>query len=399
MTHPPSPYQSTLAKNASPTYQSNPATNASSTYQFAPATKAPPAYESTPATIAPSAYQSNPTTNAPLTYQFAPTHPSLPYQFAPTQPYHEDPTINHSPIYESSPTSQPTRGPSWKKDGGFKSNYLGEVHRRILVKRPDFSKKVSPHIESKVKWLKTKFHIVNDMLKQSGCLWNDVEKKIACERQWYDNYSERHKEAKRLWDVPFPYFSQLELVYGRDRATGVVAEGFKDVIQYLEEEKISEIGGENLGESHFFLSDDEGDVQSMPQTTSNFNNAAKTTNKQKVTFQGNKAVKKRKLQEVELEGIDRSFQMLVQGFNANFGTMENVVAHSMTDENMRQKATSEKLKDYLDKLVKLKISTGDVLHAGEIFVANKEKLDLFMNLPDELRVSYVYKLIGLSSGN
>ena len=80
--------------------------------------------------------------------------------------------------------------PSWKTNGGFRNNYLSEVHRRILAKRPDFSKKISPHIESKVKWLKTKFHVINDMLKQSGCSWNDVEKKIACEKQWYNNYSE-----------------------------------------------------------------------------------------------------------------------------------------------------------------------------------------------------------------
>nr|GFC43603.1 hypothetical protein [Tanacetum cinerariifolium] len=39
------------------------------------------------------------------------------------------------------------------------------------------------------------------------------------------NYlGERHKEAKGLWDVSLSYFNQLELVYGIDRATGVVAE-------------------------------------------------------------------------------------------------------------------------------------------------------------------------------
>nr|GEV52227.1 reverse transcriptase domain-containing protein [Tanacetum cinerariifolium] len=117
-----------------------------------------------------------------------------------------------------------------------------------------------------------------------------------------------------------PYFNQLELVYGRDIGTGVVAEGFKDAIHSLEEEQNGEIGGENLGESHFSLSDEEDD-----------------------------------------------------------------------------KAANEKLKDCLDELVKLKILTGDVLHAGEIFAANKEKLDLFINIPDELQVSYVYKLMGLSS--
>nr|GEW60451.1 hypothetical protein [Tanacetum cinerariifolium] len=208
MTHPPSPYQSTPAKNVPPAYQSNHATNAPSTYQFAPAIKAPPAYESTPATNAPSAYQSNPATNAPLTYQFALTHPSSPYQFAPTQPYHQAPTINHSPIYESSPTSQPTRS----REHGKNKCFWEESETELLIE------------------------VLQDMAsdpsrKTDGCFrsnyLNDVEKKIACKRQWYDNYSERHKEAKGRWDVPFPYFNQLELVYGRDRATGVVAEVLK----------------------------------------------------------------------------------------------------------------------------------------------------------------------------
>ena len=78
--------------------------------------------------------------------------------------------------------------PAWKTSGGFRSNYLTEVYKRILSKMPNFSKQISPHIESKVKWLKTKFHVINDMLKQSGCQWDDVEKKIACERDWYESY-------------------------------------------------------------------------------------------------------------------------------------------------------------------------------------------------------------------
>nr|GEW07601.1 hypothetical protein [Tanacetum cinerariifolium] len=52
----------------------------------------------------------------------------------------------------------------------------------------------------------------------SGCQWNDVNNKIACERDWYVNYCE---------DFPFPYFKQLELVYRRDRATGAVVEDLK----------------------------------------------------------------------------------------------------------------------------------------------------------------------------
>ncbi|CAI9105814.1 OLC1v1004828C1 [Oldenlandia corymbosa var. corymbosa] len=100
--------------------------------------------------------------------------------------------------------------PSWKTNSGFKSNYMSEVLKRILDIMPNFTKKVTPHLESKIKWLKSKFHCIIDMLRESGCQWNDVEQKIACEKQWFDSYCQTHKEANGMWDFKFPYLNQLE---------------------------------------------------------------------------------------------------------------------------------------------------------------------------------------------
>ncbi|GKA65913.1 Myb/SANT-like domain-containing protein [Tanacetum coccineum] len=395
-----------------------------------------PSYETPDMTHLSPPYQFNPMTFPSSSNQLTPmTHPSPAYQHAHSTPINESgPVVHSSPTYQATleatsaaPATVRGRGrqkgyweesetqllievlqemacdPSWKTENGFRSNYMAEVQRRILVKRPTFSKKVSPHIESKVKWLKTKFHVISDMLKYSGCQWNDVDKKIACERDWYLKYCENHKEANGLWDFPFPYFNQLELVYGRDRATGTVVEGFKDAIHNMENEQNGESGGDNIGGSHISLSDDEEvDVQYMSQTTqttSNFTNGTNMAKKQKVTSNGKQAAKKRKTRDMEsqLEGINHSFQMFVQGFNANFGTMANVVANAMTDDNNRKKAKSEQLKDALDELTKLNIPSGDVLHAAEIFADHKDKLELFLNLSQPLRVSYVLKLTRVSS--
>ncbi|GKF28183.1 hypothetical protein Tco_0094525, partial [Tanacetum coccineum] len=70
-------------------------------------------------------------------------------------------------------------------------------------------------------------------------------KKIVCEREVYDSYCKNHKEAKGLWDVQFPYFNQLELVYGKDRATGATVEGYGDAIHNMETEQNVEIGGDH----------------------------------------------------------------------------------------------------------------------------------------------------------
>nr|GEY99739.1 myb/SANT-like domain-containing protein [Tanacetum cinerariifolium] len=256
--------------------------------------------------------------------------------------------------------------PLWKTDGGFRSSYMGELHRIILIRSPNFSKQVSPHIESKVKWLKTKFHIINDLLKLSGFEWNDVDKKISCEKEAYDNYCNNHKEAKGLWDVQFPYFNQLKLVYGRDRTTGVAVEGYEDAIHNMETNQNVETGGDHLVS---LSNDEENELPYVPQATTNVTNAIREPRKQKTMYEGNKAAKKKKKPNMEarLEGIDDSFQMFVQGFNTNFGTMANAVANSMNDDNMRQKAASEKMKVVLSELMKLNLPSGDVLQAADIF--------------------------------
>ncbi|GKB01445.1 Myb/SANT-like domain-containing protein [Tanacetum coccineum] len=276
--------------------------------------------------------------------------------------------------------------PLWKNDGGFRSNYMGELHRRIPIRSPNFSKQVSPHIESKVKWLKTKFHIINDLLKLSGFEWNDVDK-IACKKEAYDNYCNNHKEAKGLWDVQFPYFNQLKLVYGRDRATGAAVEGYGDAIHNMETDQNVETGGDHLGDFHFSLSDDEeNELPYVPQATTKVTNATREPRKQKIMYKGNKAANKKKKPNMEarLEGIDDTFRMFVQGFNTNFGTMENAVANSMNDDNMHQKAASKKMKDVLVELMKLNLPSGDVLQAADIFSANKDKIDIFLNLSKQL---------------
>ncbi|KAI3796004.1 hypothetical protein L1987_38665 [Smallanthus sonchifolius] len=298
--------------------------------------------------------------------------------------------------------------PSWKTNGGFRSNYMVEVHRRIITKMPNFSKQVSPHIESKVKWLKTKFHVINDMVKQKGCQWNEVEEKIECERQWYKSYCQSHKEAKGLWEFKFPYFSQLELVYGRDRPNGVIVEANDEVIHNMEVAIVEENGkavnieseDENHDESHDSLSEEEeeNDVQATP-TPSNSTNARKMDLKRKTTLNIEDGImKKTKTTTLShdnivarLDEIDNSFRAFVEGFNANFATMANLVTNTMTDDNMRQKTASEKLKNVIDEIMKFNLSSDDVFKAAEIFATNKNKIDVFFSLPEQLRVSYVIR--------
>ncbi|XP_042471444.1 uncharacterized protein LOC122053458 [Zingiber officinale] len=111
----------------------------------------------------------------------------------------------------------------WKTDGGFKNNYMNEIKRLMVQKLPQLIIEVK-HIDSRIKFLKRRYHAINEMCKKSGCSWNNVEKKIACEFTWYTEWIKIHKDAKGLYNVSFPYFTNLDIVYGKDRATGDLAE-------------------------------------------------------------------------------------------------------------------------------------------------------------------------------
>ncbi|GFP97967.1 U-box domain-containing protein 30 [Phtheirospermum japonicum] len=84
-----------------------------------------------------------------------------------------------------------------------------EVHKMILRNTPNFDKEADPHIDSKIKWLKSKYNPISEMCRESDCQWDHVEHKINCERQWYDDWC-----------------------LGKDKATGQKAEDITEATAY-----------------------------------------------------------------------------------------------------------------------------------------------------------------------
>ncbi|TYK07921.1 hypothetical protein E5676_scaffold265G00330 [Cucumis melo var. makuwa] len=54
----------------------------------------------------------------------------------------------------------------------------------------------------------------------SGFGWNEGQKCIEVEKPVFDDWVKGHPNAQGLLNKPFPYFYDLEVVFGRDRATG-----------------------------------------------------------------------------------------------------------------------------------------------------------------------------------
>ncbi|KAI5411880.1 hypothetical protein KIW84_056807 [Lathyrus oleraceus] len=106
----------------------------------------------------------------------------------------------------------------WKADAGtFKPGYTKVLEKYLHGKNPNCTLKANPHIESRVKRLKSQYSAIKDMMGASGFGWDDTRKMIIVEK-------ESHPTASGLYGKPFPHFENLDAVFGKDKAFGNASE-------------------------------------------------------------------------------------------------------------------------------------------------------------------------------
>ncbi|KAH6786063.1 hypothetical protein C2S51_038518 [Perilla frutescens var. frutescens] len=263
--------------------------------------------------------------------------------------------------------------PLWKTDGGFKNNYMNEIRKIMMQKLPTFTKEVK-HFNSRIKFLKAKFHAICEMCKQSGCTWNDVDNKIQCEHTWFDEWSKIHKEAKGLYNVSFLYLSDLEIVYGKDRETGLVAE---DPITAAENTINVDVDLSVINDSA--SNDNEFEVDSMSQQQQSGSSSSKKKRKQsscKVqTFL--KKAKAKHVPNVESEFKALSVQVL--------GFMNSVSSHFESMSAFVQ-GKSSKMHENLEELGKHVFTGKDKFKAAQVICEDVVKVELLFSLdPSEVQ--------------
>ncbi|CAJ2670390.1 unnamed protein product [Trifolium pratense] len=121
----------------------------------------------------------------------------------------------------------------WKADAGsFKPGYTKVLEKYILNKFPGCTLKANPHIESRVKRLKSQYSAIKDMLgpSASGFGWDDTRKMIIVEKEIYSQWCKSHPTAIGLFGKPFPHFDSLDTVFGKDKASGNAAEDTVDML-------------------------------------------------------------------------------------------------------------------------------------------------------------------------
>ncbi|KAL7611053.1 hypothetical protein Lser_V15G12647 [Lactuca serriola] len=104
------------------------------------------------------------------------------------------------------------------------------------------------HVQNKIKRLKDKFSAAYDMQNTSGFGWDDVRKCVVVDSpEILEEYLKKHPHKNYVANKPFPAYERLANVFGKDRATGGMAESAADVTQ---NQNIDNEEGESLPSSN-----------------------------------------------------------------------------------------------------------------------------------------------------
>ncbi|XP_026662506.2 uncharacterized protein LOC113463064 [Phoenix dactylifera] len=128
----------------------------------------------------------------------------------------------------------------WKGDNGiFRPGFHQHLERMMEKKLPGCRLRGNPHVENHVKLLKKQYNAIAEMLGPN-CLefgWNDRDKCVVADKDVYDLWMKSHPHAAGLRNKPFPYYEDLSIVFGKDRANGEGAENPVDACEQIEKEE------------------------------------------------------------------------------------------------------------------------------------------------------------------
>ncbi|KAL3538056.1 hypothetical protein ACH5RR_001422 [Cinchona calisaya] len=152
----------------------------------------------------------------------------------------------------------------------------------------------------------------------------------------------RHKEARGIWNMKFPYLDELELVYGKDRANGEAIEDSEDTVNNLEtEEKSAETASYVNCETDNEISISTSRIQK--RQTVHF---SKKPKKLKTS-----AAPAPSPMEAQFEMVMNKFISSIDGIAAHFAS----IVTAMTNEDKCEQSASDRSNSLVAELVKLEL--------------------------------------------
>ncbi|XP_068311119.1 uncharacterized protein [Pyrus communis] len=235
---------------------------------------------------------------------------------------------------------------------------MAQFETAINLKCPNSNIKAVPHIESKMRRWKKYYAIVYDMVNKTSFAWNDVRKCIEVDStEVWQSYVKVNKEAEGWLGKSFLLYDRLNVIFGKDRATGIGATTPTEMMN--EPEHINE---------------DEDEAKTSSPSVARRSSSSSTRKRKRATNDNDLAVA---FKEMLSESVDMLGEVLLVAFG---------------------KGVDPKL-EIVSELSKMDLSIEDQIKALNILFEKPLNERTFSSLYGAMKKDFVLMLLGQSNPN
>ncbi|KAL7199811.1 hypothetical protein ACSBR2_022001 [Camellia fascicularis] len=243
--------------------------------------------------------------------------------------------------------------PRWKLDNNqFRAGFYNECEKKILSAFPGTDLRASPHIDSKIKFWRKQYNDLQDMLNMSGFGWNDEQKMVLVDSDdVWQNYVRRVPDAKGMRNRPFPFYEDWLILFGKDRATGELAEDPADAVAAMEKEDAN-------------ATTEEGEQSPVEQFSMNMGDTDYS---------------------MSIAKMAKNLGSFIENTNTTMVEIAHRIGYSHDLSQQRRLVNVE--------LQKLPMSNTQRLMAASMIVKDEDKVDLFFSLDENDKMEWVSLLL------
>ncbi|KAK2643843.1 hypothetical protein Ddye_019038 [Dipteronia dyeriana] len=207
---------------------------------------------------------------------------------------------------------------------------------------------------------------------ESGQWWNDDLKCVVVEKNVFDKWVKSHQTAKGLRNMHFPYYEELGIVFGKDRANGQGAIGFSETVE--------EIGNED---------DQHNDFDPFYPSNELNGNANMSSTNTPLTQSSKKGKKRSRNEDPIVDFLKNSIK--------EFGNMQTTASDSierLVDCFQFEADGATRRMKVFDELKKIDgMTNAQRVKVGQLLVHDQVNIDYFFTLDEEFKLDFLLSLL------
>ncbi|GFY86781.1 hypothetical protein Acr_05g0004200 [Actinidia rufa] len=253
--------------------------------------------------------------------------------------------------------------------GQFKGGFYGECEKKIICAFPGTDLRAIPHIESKIKKWRKQYNLLQDMLKTSGFGWDDVDKIVLVDSDdVWDQYARREKDVRGMRNKSFPYYEDWLVLFGKDRATGDLAEGPADSVAAIETEEATKEQGPDSPVLQFSAADMESMSANIGTSSAHTSSNANSKKRGRAAYGTPKV----------LADMADAFGIMFENTNNRMAEIAQRIGYAHDLSQQRRQVNAE--------LSQLPLDSNQRLRAATMIVQDAQRMDLFFSLSHDEKV-------------